>query len=51
MVLAALVDRKDFSSVELTRKDRLRLQTMIVACRNDLTAMAVQDADQSLKRL
>ena len=51
VVLAALLDRTDFSLSQVTKKDRQRLLAMVDACRNDSTAMLVDHAEQNLGRL
>lgn len=51
VVLAALLDRTDFSRAEVTKKDRQRLRFMVDACRDDPTAMLVEQAEQNLGRL
>lgn len=51
VVLASMLSRADFRDTDATTKDRKRLRSMIEACRADTAAMAVEGADQALRRL
>lgn len=51
VVLADLVSARDFRETELTKKDRTRLRKMLAYCREDGSAMAVENAAEALSRL
>jgi len=51
VVLADLIAARDFRETELTKKDRVRLRKMLAYCREDDTAMAVENAVGALERL
>ena len=51
VVLANLIAARDFRDVELTKKDRQRLRNMVVKCRQDGSAMAVDNAEEALGSL
>lgn len=51
VVLAGLIDRRDFRDEALTRKDRQRLQKMVASCRSDPLAMEGEHASTALERL
>jgi hypothetical protein len=51
VVLANLIAASDFRDVDLNAKDRRRLRNMVVRCRADDSAMAVENAEEALGRL
>lgn len=51
VVLANLVSARDFRETELMKKDRTRLRKMLTYCRNDDSAMSVENAVEALDRL
>ena len=50
-MLAGLISARDFRESDLVGKDRSRLRKMLTCCRNDDSAMSVQNADEALDRL
>ncbi len=51
VVLANLVSARDFRETELNKRDRRRLQKMLAYCRNDGSAMSLENATGALDRL
>ncbi len=51
VVLANLLSARDFREEELSKKDRVRLRRMLLACRDDHAAMAIENASAALERL
>lgn len=51
VVLANLISARDFRETELTKKDRTRLRRMLTCCREDDSAMSVENAIEALDRL
>lgn len=51
VVLASLVAARDFRETELTKKDLSRLRKMLAFCRKDASAMAEENAAETLSRL
>ena len=51
VVLAGLISARDFRETDLVGRDRSRLRRMLTCCRNDDSAMSVQNAAEALDRL
>lgn len=51
VILASLMSARDFREAELARKDRKRLRTMLSCCREDDSAMSVENSVEALGRL
>ncbi|WP_353951915.1 hypothetical protein V6K52_00315 [Knoellia sp. S7-12] len=51
VVLANLVSARDFRETQLGQKDRRRLRRMLIKCRQDSSAMSVENAAEALDRL
>ncbi len=51
VVLASLVSARDFRETDLVKKDRARLRKMLTYCRQDDSAMSVENAAGALDRL
>lgn len=51
VVLANLVSARDFRETELSKKDQQRLRRMLTSCRDEESAMSVENASEALDRL